>query len=83
MLRRRLPLIALVIGASLAQPTAQAPRQSAPFDRSRQFVPAELLVGFRPAPTRDRRVYQLHGLEEREPLDPRGGRPALRRVDSR
>ena len=51
MLRRRLPLIALVIGASLAQPTAQAPRQSAPFDRSRQFVPAELLVGFRPAPS--------------------------------
>ena len=74
MLRRRLPLIALVIGASLAQPTAQAPRQSAPFDRSRQFVPAELLVGFRPAPGIEiASVYALHGLEERERLDSRNG----------
>ena len=81
MLRRRLPLIALVIGASLAQPTAQAPRQSAPFDRSRQFVPAELLVGFRPAPSIEiASVYALHGLEERERLDSRNGGRPLRRV---
>ena len=81
MLRRRLPLIALVIGASLAQPTAQAPRQSAPFDRSRQFVPAELLVGFRPAPGIEiASVYALHGLQERERLDSRNGGRPLRRV---
>ena len=45
-------------------------------------MPAELLVGFRPGagPPDIAAVYQLHGLEERETLDPRGGATALRRV---
>src|SRR5688500_14213635 len=79
---RRFSLLAILIAVGLAQlasaPQTQSPRE---FDRSRRFVPAELLVGFRPGagPPDIAAVYQLHGLEERESLDPRGG-TALRRV---
>src|SRR5262245_23471822 len=79
---RRSVLIALLVGASLAQPAAQSPRRSASasIDRSRQFVPAELLVGFWPARGADiDDVYSRHGLQERERLDSRNGR-SLRRV---
>jgi subtilisin family serine protease len=77
---RRFALIALVVVAGLAQPTAQSPLRQAPFDRSREFVPAELLVGFRTARAADiDNVYALHGLQETRRLDSRNG-PPLRRV---
>ena len=81
MTRRRFALVALVIGAAFAQPTAQSPLRAPAFDRSRQFVPAELLIGFKAAPGLDiANVYALHGLQESERLDsPNGGLP-LRRV---
>jgi serine protease len=80
---RRFSLLAIIITVGLAQLTSAPQTQSPPeFDRSRRFVPAELLVGFRPGagPPDIAAVYQLHGLEERETLDTRGGATALRRV---
>lgn len=79
---RRFVLTAVCIAICLGQlASAQQPPSPPPFDRSRQFVPAELLIGFRPGSGLDiAAVYQLHGLEERERLDPRGGVLALRRV---
>jgi subtilisin family serine protease len=59
--------------------TAQPPAPFRAFDRSRDYVPGELLVGFRPGAAPDiAAVYQLFGLEERERLD--AGAAALRHV---
>jgi PKD repeat protein len=83
MLRRLLLLVAVVVSALVPAASAPPPPQSATFlDRSRSFVPGELLVGFRAGagPAEISGVYRLHGLEERQNLDAGPSRRTLRRV---
>ncbi|MGH9313607.1 MAG: S8 family serine peptidase [Vicinamibacterales bacterium] len=81
---RRLLLSVVVVGLGLTPLASAPPPPQSPLviDRARVFRPGELLVGFRPGagPPEISGVYQLHGLEEKENLDPGPLRPALRRV---
>jgi subtilisin family serine protease/PKD repeat protein len=84
---RRLLLLAAVVVSAFTVGSAQAPPQppgrgAAVLDRSRAFVPGELLVGFRDAVRGPdiAAVYQSHALGERENLDRGRLQRALRRV---